>query len=126
MAKRAGLLHDIGKAVDHEVAGTHVEIGRRILQKFGASEEIVKAMQAKSLPVTYALFSDEGHGFARPENNIAFIALTESVLARHLGGRAEPIGDGFKGSSVTIPQGVDLVPGAKEALLPTAPPTAVK
>jgi len=45
-AKLGGLLHDIGKAVDHEVAGTHVEIGRRILQKFGASEEIVKAMQS--------------------------------------------------------------------------------
>lgn len=45
-AKAGALLHDIGKAVDHEVAGTHVEIGRRILQKFGASEEIVKAMQA--------------------------------------------------------------------------------
>ncbi len=45
-AKAGALLHDIGKALDHEVAGTHVEIGRRILQKFGASEDIVKAMQA--------------------------------------------------------------------------------
>ena len=46
VAKAGALLHDIGKALDHEVSGTHVEIGRRILQKFGASEEIVKAMQA--------------------------------------------------------------------------------
>lgn len=46
IAKAGALLHDIGKAVDHEVQGTHVEIGRRILQKFGAPEEIVKAMQA--------------------------------------------------------------------------------
>ncbi len=46
IARAGALLHDIGKAVDHEVSGTHVEIGRRILQKFGASEEIVKAMQA--------------------------------------------------------------------------------
>ncbi len=46
VAKVGALLHDIGKAVDHEVAGSHVEIGRRILQKFGASEEVVKAMQA--------------------------------------------------------------------------------
>lgn len=46
IAKVGGLLHDIGKAVDHEVQGTHVEIGRRILQKFGASEAIVQAMQA--------------------------------------------------------------------------------
>ena len=46
VAKAGALLHDIGKAVDHEVVGTHVEIGRRILQKFGAPEEYVKAMQA--------------------------------------------------------------------------------
>ncbi len=45
-AKTGALLHDIGKAVDHEVQGTHVEIGRRILQKFGVSEDIIKAMQA--------------------------------------------------------------------------------
>jgi len=45
-AKAGALLHDIGKAVDHEVSGSHVEIGRRILQKFGASEEIIKAVQA--------------------------------------------------------------------------------
>ncbi|MEK7505610.1 MAG: ribonuclease Y, partial [Patescibacteria group bacterium] len=46
VAKAGALLHDIGKAVDHEVQGTHVDIGRRILQKFGASEDIIKAMQA--------------------------------------------------------------------------------
>jgi len=46
IAKAGALLHDIGKAVDHEVQGTHVEIGRRILQKFGANEAIVKAMQS--------------------------------------------------------------------------------
>ncbi|HVS80083.1 MAG TPA: ribonuclease Y [Candidatus Paceibacterota bacterium] len=46
VAKAGALLHDIGKALDHEVAGTHVEIGRRILQKFNVSEDIIKAMQA--------------------------------------------------------------------------------
>jgi ribonucrease Y len=46
VSKAGALVHDIGKALDHEVTGTHVEIGRRILQKFGASEEVVKAMQA--------------------------------------------------------------------------------
>lgn len=46
VAKAGALLHDLGKALDHEVGGTHVEIGRRILQKFGASEDIIKAMQA--------------------------------------------------------------------------------
>lgn len=46
VAKTGALVHDIGKALDHEVQGSHVEIGRRILQKFGASEEVIKAMQA--------------------------------------------------------------------------------
>ncbi len=46
IAKAGALLHDIGKAVDHEVAGTHVEIGRRILQKFGADEKIIRAMES--------------------------------------------------------------------------------
>jgi len=46
IAKAGALLHDIGKAVDHEIQGTHVDIGRRILQKFGADERIVKAMEA--------------------------------------------------------------------------------
>jgi ribonuclease Y len=46
IAKAGALLHDIGKAVDHEITGTHVEIGRRILQKFGADEAIIRAMEA--------------------------------------------------------------------------------
>ncbi len=46
LAKKAGLLHDIGKAVTHEVQGSHVEIGKMILQKFGVSEEVIKAMQS--------------------------------------------------------------------------------
>ena len=46
IARAGALLHDIGKALDHEVQGTHVEIGRLVLQKFGVGEEVVKAMQA--------------------------------------------------------------------------------
>jgi ribonuclease Y len=46
IAKAGALLHDIGKAIDHEVQGSHVEIGRRILMKFGVDELVVKAMQA--------------------------------------------------------------------------------
>jgi ribonuclease Y len=46
VAKKGALLHDIGKAIDHEVPGTHVEIGRKILQKFGVDEAVIKAMQA--------------------------------------------------------------------------------
>src|SRR3989338_1043837 len=46
IAKKGALLHDIGKAVDHEVTGTHVEIGRRILQKFGIDKRVIQAMQS--------------------------------------------------------------------------------
>ena len=46
VARAGALFHDVGKALDHEVPGTHVEIGRRILQKFGVDEAVVKAMQA--------------------------------------------------------------------------------
>ena len=46
IVKKACLMHDIGKAVDHEIEGTHIEIGRRILKKFGISEDVIKAMQA--------------------------------------------------------------------------------
>jgi ribonucrease Y len=46
VAKRGALLHDIGKAIDHEVQGTHVELGRKILKKYGVDEAVIKAMQA--------------------------------------------------------------------------------
>lgn len=46
VAKAGALLHDLGKAVDHEVQGTHVEIGKKILQKFGVDERIIQAMQS--------------------------------------------------------------------------------
>lgn len=46
VAKKGALLHDIGKAVDHEVQGTHVEIGRKILAKFGVDDAVIKAMEA--------------------------------------------------------------------------------
>lgn len=46
VAKAGALLHDIGKAVDHEIQGTHVEIGRKILAKYGVDERVILAMQA--------------------------------------------------------------------------------
>ncbi|MEK7209029.1 MAG: ribonuclease Y [Patescibacteria group bacterium] len=46
VARTGALLHDIGKAIDHEVSGTHVDIGKRILEKFGVDQKIIKAMQA--------------------------------------------------------------------------------
>ncbi len=80
------------------------------------SDQIVKAMQAKDIPVTYVLFPDEGHGFARPENSKAFNAVAEGFLSQCLGGRAEPIGNDFAGSSISVPTGAGNVPGLAKAL----------
>jgi len=46
VAKKAGLFHDIGKALDHQVEGSHVEIGMRILEKFGAEKEVIDGMKS--------------------------------------------------------------------------------
>jgi dipeptidyl aminopeptidase/acylaminoacyl peptidase len=80
------------------------------------SDQIVQAMQEKNIPVTYVLFPDEGHGFARPENRLSFNAVAEAFLSECLGGRYEPIDDDFKGSSITVPIGADVLPGLTEAL----------
>src|SRR5208282_6736854 len=63
------------------------------------SDAIVEAMQKLGLPVTYVVFPNEGHGFKRPENDLAYHAIAEAFLARHLGGRAEPAGSDLEGSS---------------------------
>jgi dipeptidyl aminopeptidase/acylaminoacyl peptidase len=84
--------------------------------KQSESDQIVEAMKAKGIPVTYVLFPDEGHGFARPENSKAFNAVTESFLAEHLGGRYQPIDDDFEGSTIQVPTGADAVPGLGDAI----------
>lgn len=80
------------------------------------SDQVVAAMQAKRLPVTYVLYADEGHGFQRPENDISFNAIAEAFLARCLGGPYQPIGDDFKNASLTVKTGAEHVPGLTEAL----------
>lgn len=57
--------------------------------KRAESEQIVAAMRDKGIEHEYVVFEDEGHGFAKPENRLAFYAMAERFLARHLGGRAE-------------------------------------
>jgi len=84
--------------------------------KQSEADQIVKAMQEKNIPVTYVLYPDEGHGFARPENNLSFCAVADLFLAEHLGGRSEPIGTDFKGSSITVPTGAEQIPTLKDAL----------
>jgi len=54
------------------------------------SDQIVDALKARNIPVTYIVFPDEGHGFARPANNIAFFAVTENFLAAAWAGAAKP------------------------------------
>jgi dipeptidyl aminopeptidase/acylaminoacyl peptidase len=65
------------------------------------STQMVEAMRAKGLPVTYIVYTDEGHGFARPNNRLDFYGRVDEFLAKHLGGRAEPWQE-IKGASASV------------------------
>jgi dipeptidyl aminopeptidase/acylaminoacyl peptidase len=80
------------------------------------SDQIVAAMKQRNLPVTYVNFPDEGHGFVRPPNSMAFWAITEQFLQPCLGGRAEPIGNDLNASTAQVLEGAQHVPGLPEAL----------
>jgi dipeptidyl aminopeptidase/acylaminoacyl peptidase len=84
--------------------------------KQAESDQIVKAMKEKNIPVTYVLYPDEGHGFARPPNRTSFYAIAEGFLAKCLGGRYEPVGHDFKGANLQVLEGAQHVPGLPEAL----------
>jgi dipeptidyl aminopeptidase/acylaminoacyl peptidase len=74
------------------------------------SDQIVKAMKEKGLPVIYILFPDEGHGFIKPENKIAFYAIMEKFLAKYLQGKYEPIRkQELERSSMIILQGKEFI-----------------
>jgi len=79
VAKKAALLHDIGKAVDHEIQGSHTELGRRILKKYGIEEEIIKAMEAHH----------EEYPFATPEAYI--VAAADALSASRPGARRDTL-----------------------------------
>ena len=79
--------------------------------KQAESDQIVAAMEQAAIPVTYVVFPDEGHGFAKPTNNIAFNAVTENFLATCLGGRAEPITGELAASTAQILAGAEHVQG---------------
>ena len=78
-ARTGALLHDIGKAVDHEVQGTHVEIGRRILEKFGVEQKIIQAMQAHH----------EEYPYETPESIIVQVA--DAISAGRPGARRDTV-----------------------------------
>ncbi|WP_255536559.1 S9 family peptidase [Pacificimonas pallii] len=80
------------------------------------SDQISDAMQAKGLPVTYINYPDEGHGFQEPANRLSFFAAMEGFLGQCLGGRVEPIGDDFDGSSAEVIAGAEYVEGLAEAV----------
>ena len=71
--------------------------------KVAESEQIVNAMKQAGKPVEYVLYTDEGHGFARPENRLHFYAIAEAFLAKYLGGRFEPAGNIANHSGVVNP-----------------------
>ena len=75
------------------------------------ADNLVSAMQDKGLPVTYINYPDEGHGFQKPENRLSFFAAMEGFLGKCLGGRVQPIGDAFEGSSAEVLAGAEYVDG---------------
>jgi len=92
VAKKGALLHDIGKAIDHEVEGTHVELGRKILKKYNVDERVIEAMQSHhedypySIPEAYVVTTADVLSGARPgarrdslENYIKRLAELEKL-----------------------------------------------
>ncbi len=76
------------------------------------SEQMVKALAERGVPVTYVVFSGRRARLqSAPENRLRFYAVTEAFLAKHLGGQVQPVGDDFAGSTIAIPTGRELVPG---------------
>lgn len=81
--------------------------------KRAESDQIVNKMIENKIPVTYLLYPNEGHGFARPENKASYHAIAEHFLGKCFGKPSEPIGTDMEGSSVQVLHGKDIV-GLKE------------
>lgn len=79
IAKRGALLHDIGKAISHEVEGTHVNLGRKILQKYNIDPKIIQAMEAHH----------EEYPFSTPESFI--VAAADIISAARPGARRDTV-----------------------------------
>jgi dipeptidyl aminopeptidase/acylaminoacyl peptidase len=72
--------------------------------KQAESDQMVEAMNKNNIPVVYALYPDEGHGFARPENRMLFYGIAETFLAHAIGDPSmiEPIGESFVGANIIL------------------------
>lgn len=79
--------------------------------KQAESDQIIEAMRARGLAVTYVLYPQEGHGFAVPANSLSFNAIAETFLATHLGGHSEPFGEDFDGADFEVRVGASYVSG---------------
>jgi dipeptidyl aminopeptidase/acylaminoacyl peptidase len=80
--------------------------------KQAESDQIVGAMQEKKIPVSYVLFPDEGHGFRREPNSLAFWAATEAFLSAHIGGEYQPVDpEEIKGTTMVVKEGIWGIPG---------------
>ncbi|MDX1924149.1 MAG: S9 family peptidase [Rickettsiaceae bacterium] len=66
------------------------------------SEKITRLLRKNNIPVTYALYPDEGHGFVREQNRLSYYAIVEQFLARHLSGKAEKARNEIKKSSLIL------------------------
>ncbi|WP_166305940.1 S9 family peptidase [Bradyrhizobium sp. 2S1] len=109
LVERSPLTH-----IDRAIKPILIAQGLRDVRVVAAeSEQMVNALKQRGIPVTYVTFADEGHGFVRPENRLAFYGVTEAFLAKHLGGRCQPIGNDFAGSSLKVETGAELVPGLR-------------
>lgn len=84
LSKKAGLLHDIGKAIDHEVQGTHIEIGMNILKKFGVDEAVINTMKSHH------------EDFPFETNEAMIVAAADALSASRPGARKDTLEDYLK------------------------------
>jgi len=121
IAKRGALLHDIGKSIDHEVSGSHVDIGRKILKKYGVDERVIRAMEAHheeypyASPEAYIVGAADAISAARPgarrdtlENYIKRLAELENIATSFDGvEKAYAISAGRELRIFVVPEKVD-------------------